>query len=86
MDTENQSNIPDTCTHDHVLYHVDTHSRPPPSAVLRTASAAEVGKIVGCTVLAPFLKDFFPAAFGVQKPSRERPCTCGTLITINRLH
>ena len=66
MEAENNSpsNIPDACTHEQCLEHVRMHSRLPASAVLRTASAAEVGKIVGCTVLAPFLKDFFPAVFG----------------------
>jgi len=74
METENDtpSNIPDVCTHEHCLWHVESRHSLPPAAVLRTASATEVGKIVGCSVLAPFLKDFFPAVFGKHQPCLPR--------------
>ena len=51
METENDtpSNIPDVCTHEHCLWHVESRHSLPPAAVLRTASATEVGKIVGCS-------------------------------------
>lgn len=65
VDNENQDNqLPDRCTYDQVLWHVDKYSSLPPPVVLRTAPAEELGKIVDCVKLAPFLKDFFPAAFG----------------------
>ena len=61
-----QYSEPGPCTLEHALWHLDTHSSLPAAASLKTASAAEVGRIVECEKLAPFLKDFLPAAFGAR--------------------
>ena len=63
VDNENQDNqLPDRCTYDQVLWHVDKYSSLPPPVVLRTAPAEELGKIVDCVKLAPFL-GFLPGRF-----------------------
>ena len=58
------------CTLEHALWHVDTHSSLPPAATLKIAEAAEVRRMVESDQLAPFLKEFLPAAFGARSAPR----------------
>ena len=64
MDHENSGENAPAATLDSVLQALRSRSSLPPAAVLRTASGAEIKKMVEHAELAPFLGQFFPSAFG----------------------